>query len=409
VELSAAVHPAALLNVERARAVLANEGVDALLAGTLENVYYVSGVWSENFEILPRRTQLFAVVAGDELERARVISGVEEAANIYDAVGTAVDVFYAGRFVRYHEDGTPLEGLSAYVKDHVVDGTSYPTLIEGTAAAVRAGGLSSATIAYDERGIFPENLARIRAALPDARLVPGSELFRRIRAVKTPEEQRRLRRAAEITETAIAAAIGIVREGVLEAELIEEFEHCVLREGARPSFCQIAFGERGATGYVMRRRAPLVRGEVIRFDVGCAFEGYQSDIARNVCLGPPNARAAAIHAALVAGEEAAAAAARPGTTARDVFGAGVEAVRAAGLTGYDRTHIGHGLGLDVYDAPLLSASDETPMEPGMVVAIETPYYELGFAGLHPEDPVLVMPGGGEFLTRSRGRLEVVDG
>ena len=388
-----------LYDPARVRRLLSEAGVDAVLGTTLENVYYFSGVWSENFEILPRRTQLFVLVDVDNVQRPKLISGVDEAANIYDAIGDELEIYYAGQFFRYVDEQSDLSELSRYVRSKVVDDSAYPTLPDATAAAIRDAGLGAATIAYDGRGIFPENLDAIQKLVPSASFVPGTELLRQIRAVKTDEEQVRLRRAAEITESAIDVAIASAAEGVRERDLVEVFERAVLDQDARLRFAQIAFGQRGATGYVVNRIAPLDVNDIIRFDMGCAFRGYTSDIARNFSLAEPPVKAKRLHEAMLAGEEAAVAALRPGTPVRDVVQAALDAIRELGVPEYNRHHVGHGLGLDVYDFPILTSTTDDLIEAGMVVAIETPYYELGFAGLHPEDAVLVTETGGEYLTR----------
>jgi Xaa-Pro dipeptidase len=393
-----------LYDAERAQRLLREAGVDAALATTLENVYYLSQVWSENFEILPRRTQLYVLLNGDRVDRPTLVSGVEEAANIYDAIGESLDVYYAGRFFRFVEEESELSELSRYVRSHVIDGSAHPTLPDATVAAIRDAGLDGGTIAYDERGIFPENLEALRKQLPSVSFVPGADLFRRIRAVKTEEEQLRLRRAAEITESGIAAALEIVAEGVRECDLVDAFEQRVLSEGGRLRFAQIGFGQRSATGYVMNRTARLKANDIIRFDMGCAFRGYTSDIARNFSIAEPPAKAQRLHAAMLAGEEAAVAALQPGRPVRDVVQAAIDTIRDAGVEGYDRHHVGHGLGIDVYDFPILTSATDDLVEAGMVVAVETPYYELGFAGLHPEDAVLVTDAGGEYLSQSSRQL-----
>ena len=94
---------------------------------------------------------------------------------------------------------------------------------------------------------------------------------------------------------------------------------------------------------------------------------------------------------------------------RDVVEVGIAAVREAGVPDYDRHHVGHGLGLDVYDFPVLTSAEDAPIEAGMVVSVELPYYELGFGGLQPEDPVVVTADGGDVMTETRSRLEVWDG
>ena len=98
---------------------------------------------------------------------------------------------------------------------------------------------------------------------------------------------------------------------------------------------------------------------------------------------------------------------RPGVPAKNVFAAAVEATREAGIPHYRRHHVGHGIGLDTYDAPMLNETTETPLESGMVFEVETPYYELGFAGLQVEDTVVVTEDGCRVLTRSMRELRVI--
>ena len=394
-----------LLNEARAQRILRTERIDGLLAACFENVYYTSGFWNENFFVLPRQTQAFVLLAQDALRTPHIVAGLGEAANIAESVPRAA-VYLYGKFFRAVSKENPLTPLELSVKERVVDGTPFASVIDATVAAVDAAGLGRSTIAYDERGIFPENVAELQKRLSGARLVPGWSLFRRIRAVKTAEEVRRLQRALSLNEKAILAAMRLARVGVSEQEMIEEFERTVVGAGGKPLFTQIAFGRRGGHGNVMRRDATLGHGEFIRFDVGCMVDGYASDIARNFGLTEPDRRTRELYRAVLHGQEVAAKALKPGVSAREVFEAGVRAIREAGIPDYDRHHIGHGIGLEVYDIPTLMPTDETVIEEGMVFEVETPYYELGYGGLQPEDTVLVTPDGGRFLNNISREFEV---
>jgi Xaa-Pro aminopeptidase len=110
---------------------------------------------------------------------------------------------------------------------------------------------------------------------------------------------------------------------------------------------------------------------------------------------------------MLAGQDAAIACLRPGVIAADAFAAATAAIRDAGLADYHRHHVGHGIGLEVYDIPLLAPRDETPLEEGMVLCVETPYYELGYGGLQPEDAVVVTAGGGRMLGQLPREIGVV--
>jgi Xaa-Pro aminopeptidase len=394
----------ALLNRPRAERIMDELGLDGLLGASFENVYYLSGLWSENFFVLPHQTQVFALVARDRLDLPHVIGGMGEAATVFEDSPNARYYTY-GRIFRYVGDNELTE-LEQFVKRHVLEAEPFGNIVDATVAAVEEAGLTRGTIAYDDRSIFPHNLAEIQRRLGNVTWVPGWEIFRRIRAVKTDEEVHRLKAALALNERAVHAAMSVARVGVTEQEMIEEFERTVVSGGGKPMFTQLVFGRRGGHGNVMKRDARLAPGDIIRFDVGTMVEGYNSDIARNFTLEEPPARTRELYNVVLHGEEVAAAAMKPGATASEVFDTTVKAIREAGIPDYQRHHVGHGIGLEVYDLPTLMPTDHTPLEANMVFEVETPYYVLGFGGLQPEDTVIVTESGGQFVNNISRQLEV---
>jgi Xaa-Pro aminopeptidase len=190
--------------------------------------------------------------------------------------------------------------------------------------------------------------------------------------------------------------------------MIREFRRVVVLGGGDPLFNEITFQRRAAVGALPIQDGVLEEGDIIRFDVGCKFEAYCSDIARLfVFRGEVPPRAQRIYDAMKAGEERGMEAMRPGATARDVFEATVAAVKDAGVPDYERNHVGHAVGLEVYDGCLLSPGDETALEEGMTFEIETPYYEIGFVGVQIEDTVVVRDGGIEMISTLPREIEHV--
>ncbi|MGH9138071.1 MAG: M24 family metallopeptidase, partial [Acidimicrobiales bacterium] len=98
------------------------------------------------------------------------------------------------------------------------------------------------------------------------------------------------------------------------------------------------------------------------------------------------------------GLEAAVAAAGPGVPCRDVFHAAMDVVRAEGIPHYERNHCGHGIGIENYDFPHITPTSKEVLQPGMVICLETPYYELGWGGLQVEDTFAVTQDGLERFT-----------
>jgi Xaa-Pro dipeptidase len=115
-----------------------------------------------------------------------------------------------------------------------------------------------------------------------------------------------------------------------------------------------------------------------------------------------------LDAAMLAGEEAALAHARPGMTAGELFELTVKAVQEHGVPHYRRTHVGHAIGLEVYETPLIAAGVSTQLEEGMIITVETPYYEFGFGAAHAEDPFLMQADGNVVLTELSRDLQIVE-
>jgi Xaa-Pro aminopeptidase len=243
--------------------------------------------------------------------------------------------------------------------------------------------------------------------MPRATFVRAAETFRWIRAVKTPEEVARLRGSAHVAERSIAAALGVAREGATERDLAYAFHAATLREGGMPVLGVICTGPRSALSSGQPTDRALRRGDVIRFDVGGRYRHYRADISRIGVLGEPSEKVRRYYRAIRAGLLRAYEVMRPGVRCADVFQAVMETVRREGLPHYQRNHVGHGIGLDGYDAPNLTPSSPEVLEAGMVLSVETPYYELGFAGLQVEDMVQVTRDGVESLMSTDNDLRIV--
>jgi len=153
----------------------------------------------------------------------------------------------------------------------------------------------------------------------------------------------------------------------------------------------------------------VTTGSIIRYDVGVHYEGYASDIARCYSFRTVRDKVRRYQDALVAGQERLLECIRPGAMPADIFNAVVETVRKAGIPHFQRTHVGHGIGIAGagYEPPLLVPSDDTPLQAGMVLCVETPYVEVGFGALQVEDMLVVTNDGYRLLTHSERRIQVV--
>ena len=284
---------------------------------------------------------------------------------------------------------------------------AYPGPVEALVSALKDRGVAEGRIGIDEIGITPQCMEQLVAALPQATFVRSFALLEKVRAIKTPEEIARLRRAASISEQAIDAALASATVGMTEIEMARVFHSRTTELDGVPVTGCIGFGDRSAMSNVQPSGQKLKHGGVIRFDVGCRYKYYRSDISRIAVLGEPSEKVRRYHDALYKGVQRAHEILKPGLKVAHLFDQVVETVRREGIPHYARSHVGHGIGIEGYDPPNIAGNATDVFEENMVVCVETPYYELGFAGLQVEDMILVTKDGAESLMARDGRLRIL--
>ena len=383
--------------------VLEQEGVDALVGTSPENVPYVTGF----------RSMAHGMFRGLELYGVFTRAGVGLVVPFIDVAGVAADAIDCDRIACYGRFFFNYADDPGAVGRRVRDLTTTPAASPADALASVLADLGvdptrkGTRLGIDESGTLPATWARLGERLAPAAIVPAYQTFRSARMVKSSEEVGYLERAALIAEDGVAAVLAMLKPGVTEREAVEVFEHEIVRRGASPFFTVITIGERAALADVYPTERAVNPGDLIRFDLGCLYKTYRSDISRTAVCGAPTEKQARYYGAILAGEKAAIAAMKPGVPASRIFETGVRVTRESGLPHYERTHVGHGIGLEPYDPPTLNASMDTPLEPGMVFCVETPYYEHGWGGVQVEDAVEITTSGVRRLTRSSQDLYVI--
>jgi len=390
----------------RVAKLMEEEALDGLIATTPGNLLYLCGLWDPSLSGYPWETQDFALVSRDRIDQVILVlhhGGLDLASHL----SCVADTVAYGSFARYVAPGVERNAAEELFKARAVSREPKADATSALAEAIRMSGLHTARIGLDERG-FHGDLAQLRGMLPRAEIVQASAVFSRIRSVKTPQEIAKLRAAVRVTEESVLEAVSQAREGISEDEMARQIKTSLVARNATPTFLYLKFGRQSGISQVSLPDAYLEKGDTIWIDIGCRLDGYCSDIARTFAFGEPSARARSIYQSLLAGEDAGLAAIRPGTKACAIFDTTMKAVQEAGIPDYRRHHVGHGIGLDTYDLPLLAAKDNTNLEAGMVLDIETPYYEIGTGALHVEDTFLVTGRGAELLTTMTRELHVLE-
>ena len=229
-----------------------------------------------------------------------------------------------------------------------------------------------------------------------------------LRRRKSPGEIEALARSAGQADRAVAAVLAAVKPGVTEKSLAWEAEKAFRALGAeRVSFTLVAFGPNAAHPHHASGDKALERGECVLVDIGATLDGYQSDVTRMAFLGEPPGEFLRVYGAVREALRAGIEAVKPGRPLRDVDGAARSVIEEAGYGGRFIHRTGHGIGLDVHEAPWVTAENDEPVEEGMVFSVEPGVYLTGKFGIRIEDIVAVGPEGPRTLTRSTRDLVVL--
>jgi Xaa-Pro aminopeptidase len=231
-------------------------------------------------------------------------------------------------------------------------------------------------------------------------LVPVEEWIEELRMVKSAPEIAAIRKACGIADETFVRMLEELRPGVTERELAARLDLELATRGAEgPSFETIvAFGERAALPHARPGQRELRRGDVVLFDYGAVADGYVSDISRTVAYGEPAAEMREIYGIVLDAQAAAIGGIGPGMTGPEADRLAREAIEDAGHGSRFGHSLGHGIGLEVHEAPRLGRKSEDRLESGMTITIEPGIYLEGIGGVRIEDDALVTDAGVELLT-----------
>lgn len=340
--------------LERLRAAIAKLGADALLVTRPANVRYLSG---------------FTTPAD-----GRVLVSMEQARLITD-----------GRYIAQAQEEARLE------TDIVRSSAGWLERVTELAAGQR--------LAVEADHLTLEQFRQLEERLE---VVPSKNLVNDLRVIKSAEEAELIRQAARLTDEAFSHILNVLRAGMTEVEVALELEGYLRRAGADGVAFDItvASGYRSAMPHGTASSKTIERGELVTLDYGARLGGYCSDMTRTVALGPVSDEHRRLYDAVLEAQEAALAAVVPGED-----GKAIDALARKVLEGYDLaqhfTHgLGHGVGLEIHEAPTLSFRQSHLLEPGMSATIEPGVYLPGDAGVRIEDLLLVTETGFELLSHS---------
>jgi Xaa-Pro aminopeptidase len=241
------------------------------------------------------------------------------------------------------------------------------------------------------------------AAPSRPQLVPTSGLVERLRARKDADELAKLQAAIDLGDAAFEHAAARVEPGWTEQQVAWEIERFIHDQGGEgPSFSSIvAGGAWGAMPHAYPRDRSLESGEGLVIDMGVRLDGYCSDLTRTIVLGEPDSRFLAIYEIVLTAQLAAYEMIEPGMTGEQAHMIAQSVIEAAGYGDHFGHGLGHGIGLQVHEAPRVTASSDETLEEGMVFSIEPGIYLTGWGGVRIEDLAVLENGRCRFLSHAK--------
>jgi Xaa-Pro aminopeptidase len=290
-------------------------------------------------------------------------------------------------------------------------------MIERASAIGLATRMSTQATRYRRTGFESQHVtvdgldALAQAAGTGVELVRAPGRVEELRTVKDDTEIEALRMACAAADRALAGLIehGGLRPGRTEREVARELENRMLDHGASaPSFDSIvAAGANSAIPHHRPTDTLLQPGDLIKLDFGALVDGYHSDMTRTLVLGEPADWQRELYDLVAAAQAAGRAALRPGTAVRDVDAAARSVIEEAGR-GEEFLHgLGHGVGLEIHEAPHLAKTGEGTLSAGMAVTVEPGVYLSGRGGVRIEDTLVVRDDDPELLTLTTKQLVAV--
>lgn len=273
-------------------------------------------------------------------------------------------------------------------------------LVEKGMQKGRIGVVGDKTIPY----ALYEQLAK---SVPGAELVPATHLLKAMRRLKNANEIQVLREAGRIADLGLESAIRAVRVGATESEVAAEAHRACIAAGAEKMNYGVmaSAGPRSSLKNIQPIPKPIREGEVVVFDVGIKYAGYQTDVSRNVVAGKPSPELRHMLDTCLEQEERVIEAIKPGVPIFELQKLMYSIAEREGLLDYDYTNVafGHGYGLDIVEEPYLYWGNPTPLEPGMCFYVEPMIIKHGLGTVCLEDMIVVTENGCEQLTRATKR------
>lgn len=281
-------------------------------------------------------------------------------------------------------------------------------LYEGISGLLKR--LGAAAAGFEDDILSCDSFAKLKKALgKTVKLVKASKDFAEMRAIKSKPELDKILQAQKITQNAYHAGLARLKAGVTEREVAAVLIYEMIKGGADDYafFPVVSFGANSAKPHHSPDDTALKKGDTVMMDLGAKYKGYCADMTRTVFYGEPSRELAQIYEIVLAAQNAALSALKPGITCHEADSYARGYIRSKG---YDKEFghgTGHGVGVKIHDEPSLAPDNMSLLKPGMVVTVEPGIYLPGKGGVRIEDMAVITESGAYNMTTTRKELTII--
>lgn len=260
--------------------------------------------------------------------------------------------------------------------------------------------LGARRVGFEEEALSVGDFDRLREAVSDAEWLPLKGAITQLRAIKDEREIETLARASAITDASLLEALAQLDEGMTELDLQHLIHDAMRRLGSPgPGFpIIVASGPNAARPHHATGSRVIAPGEPVVIDMGAEVDGYRADLTRTVCLGEPTSLLATVYTIVLDAQRAVLDGVRAGVSGKDVDSLARDVIGAAGY-GEQFVHgLGHGVGLQIHEAPSAGQRSTDVMQAGMSLTVEPGVYIPEWGGVRIEDLIIITEDGNRNLT-----------
>ncbi|MDH8713517.1 Xaa-Pro peptidase family protein [Staphylococcus epidermidis] len=375
---------------------------DTYIATTKENIQYLSGFSPVCKVLRPYTSDVFIIVHRSVPNKIHIVHSKGEIDQVLDSYSDVGFVNTYGEFYREDENKYRKTIDDVKLEEFSSEENNYPNAIEGLKNILEK--LHSKKILIDEEGLTHAKYKIIAEKLNVYEMKDASYYLKKVRSIKTDVEIKLLQKSSNILEQAILDVTEL-KLPTNEEEIVKTFNTSIAKNGGISNLPMIKIGEHSVGGQRQPKENIIFNEHnFVWFDCDISYKGYWADVARILTTNKNAYVNKEYYSILLNAQKKAIDFIKPGMKAKDVYKFVMNYVRKNGIPHYKRQHVGHGIGLEPYELPVLSPYNEETIEENMVLCIETPYYEYGVGAIHVEDLVLIQKNKNIVLNKTNGNI-----